>query len=264
MNASEKFLNKFSEGKHVCVGLDTDIEKIPSFLLTESDPIFRFNRMIIDHTANHAAAYKINLAFYESNGKKGIESLEKTLEVIPENIPVIGDAKRGDIGNTAKIYAKAIFEYYNFDASTINPLMGRDSVQPFLDYTDKINFILGLTSNIGANDFEKLQLADGKFLFQEIIEKTKSWGENVGFVFGATKLSELRDNIDLLGDSFVLLPGIGAQGGSLEEIIEVFRGKNFGNFIINISRGLIYLDNTNLFAVKAGQKLEEFNNKVAG
>jgi orotidine-5'-phosphate decarboxylase len=264
MNAAEKFVNKFNEGKHICVGLDTDIEKIPSFLLTEADPVFIFNKMIIEHTANQAASYKINLAFYETNGIKGIESLDKTLEVIPDNIPVIGDAKRGDIGNTAKMYAKALFEYYNFDASTLNPLMGRDSVQPFLDYGDKINFLLGLTSNSGADDFEKLKLENGKFLFQEIIEKTKTWGENVGFVFGATNLSELRNNIDLLGDSIVLLPGIGAQGGSLEDVVGAFREKNFSNFIINISRGLIYLDSTNLFAVKAGKKLEEFNNKVAG
>ena len=264
MSAKEKFLSMFDKERHICVGLDTDITKIPSFLLAESDPIFIFNKMIIEHTFEQAAAYKINLAFYESNGKKGIESLDKTLEIIPKNIPVIGDAKRGDIGNTAKMYAKAIFDYYNFDATTLNPLMGRDSVQSFLDYSEKINFILGLTSNGGAEDFEKLELANGKFLFQEIIEKTKSWGENIGFVFGATNLLELRDNIGLLRNSLVLLPGIGAQGGSLEEVISVFREENFSEFIINISRGLIYLDNTNLFAEKAGQKLAELNNKVAG
>ncbi len=263
MKSSEKFFERIKNGKHICVGLDSALEKIPQHLLSFPDPIFEFNKKIIDATYSDAVAYKINLAFYESRGTEGIESLLKTLDFIDDEVPVIGDAKRGDIGNTAKMYAKELFEFYNFDASTINPLMGFDSAQPFLEYSDKINFVLALTSNSGSGDFEKLELKNGKLLFQQIIETTKEWGKNVGYVFGATNLNELVSNIDLMGDSFVLLPGVGAQGGSLEGTTKLFVSKNKSNFIINISRGLIYFDTTKQFAEKTRSEIVRLNRIVS-
>ncbi len=263
MDASEKFKNKFLEGKHICVGLDTDIRKIPSHLSETKNPIVEFNKAIIEATRREACAYKINLAFYEASGSAGVENLLETIELIPEEVPVIGDAKRGDIGNTAEMYAREQFDYYKFDASTINPLMGFDSAKPFVDYRDKINFVLALTSNSGAKDFEKLRLADGSFLYQEIIKKSRTWGDNIGFVFGATNPDELRKNLHLLGGALTLLPGVGAQGGSLEEIVKIFTDEKKNNFIINISRGLIYLDSTKLFAEKTRNKIELLNKTVA-
>ncbi len=263
MNASEKFKNRFLDKKHICVGLDTDIRKIPRHLLESKNPIVEFNKAIIEATWREACAYKINLAFYEASGSAGVENLLKTIDLIPEEVPVIGDAKRGDIGNTAEMYARELFDYYKFDASTINPLMGFDSAKPFLDYRDKINFVLALTSNSGAEDFEKLRLADGSFLYQEIIKKSGTWGNNIGFVFGATHPDELKKNLHLLGDALTLLPGVGAQGGSLEEIVKIFADEKKNNFIINISRGLIYLDSTKLFAEKTRNKIELLNKTVA-
>ncbi len=263
MTASEKFQNSFSKGKHICVGLDTDIKKIPEFLLKKKNPVVEFNSEIIEATKNAAAAYKINLAFYEELGSEGVNALHETIRLIPDEIPIIGDAKRGDIGNTAEKYARTLFDFYGFDAATINPLMGFDSAAPFIKHEDKINFVLALTSNSGAEDFEKLKLDNGKFLYQEIIEKCSDWGKNIGFVFGATKLDELQANLELLGDAIVLLPGVGAQGGSLEETVKVFSSAKKNNFIINISRGLIYLGSTKLFAEKTRNKIELLNKQVA-
>ncbi len=262
MNAKEKLQRKTSKALHICVGLDSDLDKIPKHLRTAEFPLYEFNLEIIEATKNDAAAYKINLAFYEARGNKGLRELEKTLAEIPSDVLTIGDAKRGDIGNTSRMYARALFDELGFDASTLNPLMGRDSLSPFLEYSDKLHFVLGLTSNVGANDFEKLRLANGKFLFQQIIEAVKTWGENVGFVFGATNTDELKRNIKLLENVPALLPGVGAQGGSLEETVKTFYENGNSDFIVNISRGLIYLDSTEKFAYFTEERLKQLNATV--
>jgi orotidine-5'-phosphate decarboxylase len=247
------------------VGLDTDVNKIPDQIKLDVNPVVSFNKAIIQATQDNAAAYKINFAFYEKDGVAGINNLEKTLSSIPEDILVIADAKRGDIGNTSKMYAKSIFDSLSFDASTLNPLMGKDSLDPFLDYDEKLHFILSLTSNPGANDFEKLQLSDGTFLFQKIISKVIEWNEknNCGIVFGATNTDELRKNIKLFADLPVLLPGIGAQGGSLQDVIESFKTCKRKNYLINVSRGIIYKSKGDNFDTQASNELENLNNKIS-
>lgn len=265
MNALQKLEKKNSEGRFICVGLDTDINKIPDHIKKDVNPVVSFNKAIIEATQDNAAAYKINFAFYEKDGVAGINNLEKTLSSIPEDILVIADAKRGDIGNSSMMYAKSIFESLSFDASTLNPLMGKDSLDPFLDYDEKLHFILSLTSNPGANDFEKLQLSDGTFLFQKIISKVLEWNDkkNCGIVFGATNTDELRENIKLFADLPVLLPGIGAQGGNLQDVIESFKTVERKNYLINISRGIIYKSNGDDFDRQAANELENFNNRIS-
>ncbi len=265
MNALEKLEKKNNEGKFICVGLDSDINKIPDHIKMDVNPVVSFNKAIIEATSDNTAAYKINFAFYEKDGAAGITNLGKTLSSIPEDILVIADAKRGDIGNTSKMYAKSIFESLSFDASTLNPLMGKDSIDPFLDYDEKLHFILALTSNPGANDFEKLQLSDGTFLFQKIISKVIEWNEkkNCGIVFGATNADELRENIKLFADLPVLLPGIGAQGGSLQDVIESFKTMKRKNYLINVSRGIIYKSNGDDFDRQAANELENLNNQIS-
>jgi orotidine-5'-phosphate decarboxylase len=261
MTAQEKLRKKINEGKHICVGLDSDISKIPMYLHSEEYPILKFNKIIIDNTAPYAAAFKINFAFYEKDGSAGLDLLQQTIEYIPKDILIIGDAKRGDIGNTSEMYAYAIFNHYNLDSVTLSAYMGCDSLAPFIQHKDKINFILALTSNKGSDDFEKLQLQNGKFLFQEVIEKVNSWNEakNCGIVFGANNINELKENVDSFHDLFVLLPGVGAQGGSLEEVASVFKNKRFDNFIINVSRSLIYKDKTKEFGKAAKAEIENMN-----
>ena len=217
MTSQEKILKKNDEEKFICIGLDTDVNKIPVFLKNDRDGVFKFNQSIIEATKDYAAAYKINFAFYERAGARGISELEKTVELIPRSILSIADAKRGDIGNTSEMYAKSVYEHFNFDAVTLHPYMGKDSLQPFLDFTEKMNYVLALTSNPGANDFEKLELKDGRFLYQNILDSVNDWNENqnCGIVFGATKLDELKSNINKFGNLTILLPGVGAQGGSL-------------------------------------------------
>ncbi len=224
MNAFLKLKNKNKEDKFICVGLDTDPQKFPQHFQKDKNSILNFNKSIIDATSEFAAAYKINFAFYEKFGSEGMDILKKTVELIPDDILKIGDAKRGDIGNTSKYYAESLFDYFEFDAITINAYMGEDSVKPFLEYSDKLIFILALTSNPGANDFEKLQLKDGKYIFQKVIEKVKQWNEknNCGIVFGATNLKELQENIIEFNSLPVLLPGVGAQGGNFEEVMNLF------------------------------------------
>ncbi|MBT8387619.1 MAG: orotidine-5'-phosphate decarboxylase [Ignavibacteria bacterium] len=265
MSALQKLENKNNEGRFICVGLDTDINKIPDHIKIDVNPVVNFNKAIIEATRDKAAAYKINFAFYEKDGAAGIHNLEKTLASIPADMLVIADVKRGDIGNTSKMYAKSIFEFLSFDASTLNPLMGKDSIDPFLNYDDKLHFILALTSNSGANDFEKLQLSDGTFLFQKIISKVIEWNEkkNCGIVFGATNADELRENIKLFADLPVLLPGIGAQGGNLQDVIELFKTIERKNYLINVSRGIIYKSNGADFAEQAASELENLNNQVS-
>lgn len=264
MTALEKLENKNNEGKFICVGLDTDIEKIPVHLKKSQNNIFEFNKQIIESTVDNAAAYKLNLAFYECCGVEGIRQLEKTLEIIPPDVLTIGDAKRGDIGNTSNMYAKSIFEHFAFDAITLHPYMGYDSLSPFMDYSDKLNFVLALTSNKGAADFEKAKLENGKQLYQLIIEKVKEWNvnNNCGLVFGATQTKELEENIDLFGQLPVLIPGVGAQGGSLTEVINIISRRDKMRLLVNISRGIIYKDNSENFAKAAGDELTKLNKIV--
>jgi len=264
MNAVKKLKLKNDEGKFICVGLDTDLEKIPQHLKSSENPILEFNKKIIEATSEYAAAYKINFAFYEKLGSKGFDILLQTKEIIPKDILTIADAKRGDIGNTSKYYADSIFNYFGFDSITVNPYMGEDSVKPFLEYEEKLIFILALTSNPGADDFEKLQLKDGSYLFQKVIEKVDIWNNknNCGIVFGATKLKELEENFTSFGNLPVLLPGVGAQGGSLEEVMKLFKKNKKLNLLINISRGIIYKDNTTNFATAAKEEILSLNEIV--
>ncbi len=265
MLPKEKLVTKLEKGFHICVGLDTDINKIPPHLKNTDDAIFKFNKAIIEQTFDIAAAYKINFAFYEKAGAKGMELLARTLKIIPEDVLVIGDAKRGDIGNTSMMYAQSLFEHYKIDASTLSPYMGEDSLSPFINYSDNINFILALTSNPGSHDFEKLVLASGKKVYQEVIAKVNSWNDNnnLGIVFGATNLDELKENIKNFGKLFILLPGVGAQGGDLEGIVKTFKENSNNNYIVNVSRALIYADNTENFAKVSRKVLEDYNSIIS-
>jgi orotidine-5'-phosphate decarboxylase len=264
MTAIEKLRSKLDKNLHICVGLDTDVKKIPQHLLSEIDPVLTFNKVIIESTSEYAACFKINFAFYESLGARGFEALAKTMELIPKEIFVIADAKRGDIGNTSEMYAKAVFDELGFDSVTLHPYMGFDSLQPFLEYKEKLNFILALTSNKGAVDFEKLKLNDGRFLFQTVIEKANQWNinKNCGIVFGATKIDELKENISSFGDLIVLLPGVGAQGGSLEEVASTFNNHNNKNYLVNISRALLYCDEGKDFGWKVTEQIKAYNQSV--
>ena len=251
----------------LCVGLDTDMTKIPEYLLKEEDPIFAFNKEIIDATHDLAVAYKPNTAFYEAHGVKGWISLEKTINYINEKYPdifTIADAKRGDIGNTSKMYAKAFFEDLKFDSVTVAPYMGSDSVKPFLEFKNKWVILLGLTSNQGAFDFQFIKDADGKELNQHVMETASKWAneDQLMFVVGATKaefLSEIRKTIP---NHFLLVPGVGAQGGSLSEVVKYGKNKDIG-LLINSSRGIIYADNTENFAKIAREKALEIQQEMA-
>ena len=246
----------------LCVGLDSDIDRIPLFLKNEKDPIFEFNRRIIDATKDFCVAYKPNLAFYEAMGPKGWEALEKTMAYIPENIFTIADAKRGDIGNTSALYAKTFFEYLNFDAVTVAPYMGIDSVTPFLK-KNKFVILLGLTSNKGSHDFQFTELKNGKRIFEEVIEVSKNWADNdqLMYVVGATNAQELRNIRKIVPDHFLLVPGFGAQGGSLEEVVENGMNKDCG-LLVNSSRGIIYADNSEKFDEIARIKAKEIQIKM--
>lgn len=264
MKAIEKLISKNNDNKFICLGLDTDIERIPSFLRSSSQPFLDFNKAIIDATKDNAAAYKINFAFYEKYGIEGMKILSQTIEYIPEDVLIIGDAKRGDISNTARMYAQSIFDFYKCDAVTVNPLMGHDSLEPFLIYEDKLNFILALTSNPDAYDFEKLKLEDGSYLYQKVIEKVNKWNvhENCGIVFGATKSNELKENIRLIGSLPVLIPGIGTQAGNLKDVICTFKTAGRRQFLINASRSLIYKSSEKDFAVKSNEELLRLNSEI--
>ena len=264
MNALEKLKNRIANGFHICVGLDTDVNKIPKHLLKYDDPVLNFNTQIIDATKELTCAYKINFAFYEKYGAEGFRIIESTLKYIPESVLTIADAKRGDIGNTSQMYAQSVFEHFGFDAITLHPYMGYDSLSPFLDYTDKLHFILALTSNPGNSDFEKLVINDGNYLFQHVIEKTKQWNKdnNCGIVFGATNKNELEENIHRFDDMPVLLPGVGAQGGSLEDVTSIFKNSNKKNFLVNVSRALLYCDSSEDFASSALTVLSDYNSVV--
>ncbi|MGB2413715.1 MAG: orotidine-5'-phosphate decarboxylase [Schleiferiaceae bacterium] len=239
----------------LCVGLDTDINKIPEHLLSESDPIFAFNKAIIDATADFAVAYKPNIAFYESMGVKGWESLGKTIDYLNESYPevfTIADAKRGDIGNTSKMYAEAFFNAMAFDSVTVAPYMGVDSVSPFLAFEDKWVILLALTSNQGAFDFQLTENTDGEELFETVIKKAQEWAtpEQLMFVLGATKTEFLERVRKAAPDSFFLVPGVGAQGGSLEDVLTKATNKDYG-VLVNSTRGIIYQSKDRDFAEAA-------------
>jgi orotidine-5'-phosphate decarboxylase len=245
----------------LCVGLDTDLTKIPSHLQKEADPIFEFNKQIIDQTADFAVAYKPNIAFYEALGPKGWESLQKTLDYIPKDIFTIADAKRGDIGNTSGLYAKAFFETMNFDSITVAPYMGIDSVSPFLSYHNKWVILLALTSNEGSLDFQFSELKNGKLLYQEVLVKSSTWGnpDNMMYVVGATRGEKIGEVRKIVPDHFFLVPGVGAQGGSLEDVAKYGMNSSCG-LLVNSSRGIIYAGKGFDFgtaARKEAKKLQE-------
>lgn len=249
---------------YLCVGLDTDLSRIPKHLLSEPDPIFAFNKAIIDATKDHCVAYKPNIAFYEALGPKGWESLEKTMDYIPDEIFTIADAKRGDIGNTSKKYAETFFSYFNFDSVTVAPYMGIDSVSPFLEFDDKWVILLGLTSNKGSDDFQHL-VSDGKPLHEHVIEKAQSWGnpDNLMFVLGATHPENFKGLRALAEDYFFLVPGVGAQGGSLSGVSEHGMNDHCG-LLVNSSRGIIYAGgDSEDFAEVAGKKAKELASEMS-
>ncbi|MBP5583608.1 MAG: orotidine-5'-phosphate decarboxylase [Bacteroidales bacterium] len=250
----------------LCVGLDTDINKIPEHLRSVDDPIFAFNKAIIDATAQYTVAYKPNIAFYECYGISGWKSLEKTVNYIKNKYPeifLIADAKRGDIGNTSKMYAKAFLENLPFDSVTIAPYMGEDSVSPFLTYEGKWAIILALTSNKGAFDFQ-FQESNGKALYEHVLETSQKWGseQNIMYVVGATKAEMLGNVRAIVPNHFLLVPGVGAQGGSLEAVAQYGMNKDCG-LLVNSSRGIIYADTTEKFAEVAGEKAHELQVQMA-
>lgn len=257
----------FTKKSFLCVGLDTDLNKVPKFLLNEEDPIFSFNKAIIDATAPYSIAYKPNLAFYECYGLKGMEAFEKTITYLKENYPqhfIIADAKRGDIGNTSKMYAQTFFKEYNVDALTIAPYMGEESVKPFLEYEGKWVILLALTSNKGSHDFQLFEDKDGVRLFERVLSKAQEWGttENLMFVVGATQGSLFADIRKLAPNSFLLVPGVGAQGGSLQEVCKYGMNKDCG-LLVNSSRGIIYASVDENFAEIAGEKAKELQQEMA-
>jgi orotidine-5'-phosphate decarboxylase len=265
MNSTALFDSIRKKRSFLCVGLDTEVAKIPSFLLREKDPVFEFNRRIIDATHSFAVAYKPNVAFYECYGAKGWASLDATVGYIKENYPeifVIADAKRGDIGNTSKMYAKAFLENMPFDAITVAPYMGEDSVTPFLSYSDKWVVILALTSNKGADDFQYHE-DNGVKLFERVLSLTQKWGttDNIMYVVGATRAEMLKDIRTIVPDHFLLVPGVGAQGGSLEDVARFGMNSKCG-LLVNSSRGIIFAGNTENFDKVAGEKASEIQTEM--
>jgi orotidine-5'-phosphate decarboxylase len=244
----------------LCIGLDVDLDKIPSHLLHKQDPIFEFNKAIIDATHQLCVAYKPNTAFYEAYGLKGWKSLEKTIQYLNKNYPeifTIADAKRGDIGNTSTMYAKAFFEDLAFDSVTVAPYMGKDSVEPFLAFKDKYTIMLALTSNEGAFDFQTKKINE-KEVYKHVLETSKSWenSENLMYVVGATKAEYFKEIRKIVPNSFLLVPGIGAQGGNLKDVCKYGLSENIG-LLINSSRGIIYASTHKDFAIKAAEKAQE-------
>ena len=261
-----KIVNQIkSKRSFLCVGLDVDLDKIPKFLLDRDNPIFEFNKSIIDSTHMHCIAYKLNIAFYEAYGIKGWKALEKTINYINNNYPeifTIADAKRGDIGNTSKMYAKSFFEQLNFDSITVNPYMGRDSVEPFLEYKDKNTIILGLTSNEGSKDLQLIPSAN-EYVFMDLIKSSKTWNnsKNLMYVIGATKTEYLEEIRKIIPDNFLLIPGVGAQGGNLKEVCKKTINQNVG-VIINSSRGIIYSGNDENFDQAAAKQAMNLKNQM--
>ena len=267
MTRDELFENIKRKKSFLCVGLDTDVRKIPQFLLEEDDPIFAFNKRIIDATAHLCVAYKPNLAFYESMGSFGLQAFEKTVEYIQTNYPdqfIIADAKRGDIGNTSDMYARSFFEHLKVDALTVAPYMGSDSVLPFLKYPGRWVILLALTSNEGASDFQLSQVDGEEALFERVLRKSKDWGssDQLMYVVGATKADMLERVRAIVPDAFLLVPGVGSQNGSLEDVARFGLNSQCG-LLVNASRSIIYADSTEAFANTAGAEAEQLRRQMA-
>ena len=267
MNRQELIEQIKTKKSFLCVGLDTDLKKIPQHLLNDNDPIFTFNKNIIDATAPYCVAYKPNLAFYEAFGVKGMIAFEKTVNYLNKSYPdhfIIADAKRGDIGNTSKMYARTFFEEYDVDALTVAPYMGEDSVTPFLGYDGKWVILLALTSNKGSLDFQLTTDTSGERLFEKVIRKSQQWGDidNMMYVVGATQGKMFADIREVAPESFLLVPGVGAQGGSLEEVCRYGMTKDCG-LLVNSSRGIIYASSGDDYAEVAGQKANELQEQMA-
>ena len=267
MNRQQLIHQIFTKKTFLCVGLDTDISKIPEHLKNGSDPIFAFNKAIIDATAPYCVAYKPNLAFYESYGLKGMMAFEKTIQYLKNHYPthfIIADAKRGDIGNTSKMYARTFFEEYDLDSVTVAPYMGEDSVKPFLEYNGKWVILLALTSNKGSHDFQLTEDKSGERLFEKVLKKSQEWGtpENLMYVVGATQGRMFEDIRRIAPDHFLLVPGVGAQGGSLQEVCKYGMTKDCG-LLVNSSRGIIYAGKGTDFAEAAARKAREMREEMA-
>ncbi len=269
MTREELVRQIFQKKSFLCVGLDVDLNKVPKHLMNEEDPIFMFNKQIIDATAPYCVAYKPNLAFYEAYGVKGLTAFEKTVKYIQENYPeqfIIADAKRGDIGNTSKMYAKTFFGEYKVDALTVAPYMGEDSVVPFLAYESEKKpwvILLALTSNKGSFDFQQTTDTEGTRLFEKVIVKSQEWGtpENLMYVVGATRGEMFKDIRKVAPTHFLLVPGVGAQGGSLQDVCQFGMTKDCG-LLVNSSRGIIFADNTERFADVAAEKARELQSQM--
>ncbi len=267
MNRQQLIHQIFTKKTFLCVGLDTDISKIPEHLKNETDPIFAFNKAIIDATAPYCVAYKPNLAFYESYGLKGMMAFEKTIQYLKDHYPthfIIADAKRGDIGNTSKMYARTFFEEYDLDSVTVAPYMGEDSVKPFLEYNGKWVILLALTSNKGSHDFQLTEDKSGERLFEKVLKKSQEWGtpENLMYVVGATQGRMFEDIRRIAPEHFLLVPGVGAQGGSLPEVCKYGMTKDCG-LLVNSSRGIIYAGKGTDFAEAAARKAREMREEMA-
>lgn len=267
MNKQQLIENIRTKRSFLCVGLDTDLKKIPQHLLKEEDPIFAFNKAIIDATAPYCVAYKPNLAFYECFGLKGWVAFDKTVRYIKERYPdqfIIADAKRGDIGNTSAMYARCFFEELDIDSLTVAPYMGEDSVTPFLQYKDKWVILLALTSNKGSHDFQLTEDKDGVRLFEKVLRTSQQWAsdQQMMYVVGATQGRLFEDIRKIAPEHFLLVPGVGAQGGSLEEVCKYGMTKDCG-LLVNSSRGIIYTDSTENFATAAGQKAKELQQQMS-
>ena len=267
MNRKQLAEQIFTKQSFLCVGLDTDIKKIPRHLRDEEDAIFLFNKAIIDATAPYCVAYKPNLAFYECMGTEGLAAFERTVGYLKKFYPeqfIIADAKRGDIGNTSAMYARTFFETYDVDALTVAPYMGEDSVQPFLDYQGKWVILLALTSNTGSHDFQLTADSEGQRLFEKVISKSQEWGndENMMYVVGATQGEMFRDIRRVAPNHFLLVPGIGAQGGSLQDVCRYGMIKDCG-LLVNSSRGIIYAGSEEDFAEIAAQRAKELQQQMA-
>lgn len=267
MNKQQLIENIRTKRSFLCVGLDTDLKKIPQHLLKEEDPIFAFNKAIIDATAPYCVAYKPNLAFYECFGLKGWVAFDKTVRYIKEHYPdqfIIADAKRGDIGNTSAMYARCFFEELDIDSLTVAPYMGEDSVTPFLQYKDKWVILLALTSNKGSHDFQLTEDKDGVRLFEKVLRTSQQWAsdQQMMYVVGATQGRLFEGIRKIAPEHFLLVPGVGAQGGSLEEVCKYGMTKDCG-LLVNSSRGIIYADSTENFATAAGQKAKELQQQMS-
>ena len=267
MNRIELIEQIKTKKSFLCVGLDTDLKKIPQHLLNDNDALYTFNKNIIDATAPYCVAYKPNLAFYEAFGVKGMIAFEKTINYLNKYYPdhfIIADAKRGDIGNTSKMYARTFYEEYDVDALTVAPYMGEDSVTPFLGYDGKWVILLALTSNKGSNDFQLTTDTEGERLFEKVIRKSQQWGniDNMMYVVGATQGKMFEDIRKVAPESFLLVPGVGAQGGSLEEVCRYGMTKDCG-LLVNSSRGIIYASDGEDYAEVAAQKAKELQEQMA-